>query len=74
VPREDGLRDMPGPAIGDRAPDVDLDDGRARYDLTRHPGFTLVALSSRPDRLPEAEPVLAALQARMGGELGTHRL
>lgn len=74
VPSEQGLRDMPGPAIGDRAPDVDLDDGRTLYDLTRHPGFTLLALSSRPDRLAEAEPVFRDLGGRMGAELRTHPL
>lgn len=74
VPHEHGLRDMPGPAIGDRASDVDLDDGRTLYDLTRHPGFTLLVLSSRPDRLDEAEPAIGALGARMGTELVSHRL
>lgn len=74
VPHEEGLRDMAGPAIGDRAPDADLDDGRTLYDLTRHPGFTLLVLSSQPDRLPEADQVAGDLKGRMGDELSVHRL
>jgi 2-polyprenyl-6-methoxyphenol hydroxylase-like FAD-dependent oxidoreductase len=36
-----------GPAIGDRAPDVDLAPGRSLYDLTRHPSCTLIAVAAR---------------------------
>jgi 2-polyprenyl-6-methoxyphenol hydroxylase-like FAD-dependent oxidoreductase len=39
-----GLAPIDGPAIGDRAPDADLADGRALFDLTRHTGYTLVAI------------------------------
>ncbi len=39
-----GLAPLPGPAIGDRAPDADLADGRTLYGLTRHPDFTLLIL------------------------------
>jgi NADPH-dependent dioxygenase len=33
-----------GPAIGDRAPDVILPDGKSLFALTRHTGFTLLAI------------------------------
>jgi hypothetical protein len=39
-----GLAMLPGPAIGDRAPDVDLESGGALFDSTRHTGFTLLVL------------------------------
>ena len=49
-----------GPAIGDRAPDVDLGRGRTLFDLTRHPSCTLLALPAR-------EGGQAALQASLKG-------
>ena len=33
-----------GPATGDRAPDVDLANGRTLFDLFRHPDFTLLLM------------------------------
>jgi 2-polyprenyl-6-methoxyphenol hydroxylase-like FAD-dependent oxidoreductase len=47
-----------GPAIGDRAPDVDLGLGRTLFDLTRHSSCTLLAL-------PAHESGQAALQASL---------
>jgi NADPH-dependent dioxygenase len=44
VPVASGLAPLPGPAIGDRAPDVDLAGGGALFDATRHTGFTLLVL------------------------------
>jgi hypothetical protein len=44
VPATSGLASLPGPAIGDRAPDVDLEGGGALFDATRHTGFTLLLL------------------------------
>lgn len=43
----EGLVPLEGPAIGDRAPDADLEDGRTLFDLTRHTGFTLIAMPGR---------------------------
>ena len=51
---------VPGPAIGDRAPDIDLGLGRTLYDLTRHASCTLLALPAR-------ESGQAALQASLKG-------
>jgi 2-polyprenyl-6-methoxyphenol hydroxylase-like FAD-dependent oxidoreductase len=44
IPAMTGLASVPGPAIGDRAPDVDLEGGGALFDATRHTGFTLLLL------------------------------
>jgi NADPH-dependent dioxygenase len=49
-----------GPAIGDRAPDVDFDRGRTLFDLTRHPSCTLLAVAAH-------EGGQAALQASLKG-------
>jgi NADPH-dependent dioxygenase len=49
-----------GPAVGDRAPDVDLGVGRTLYDLTSHPSCTLIAVAAR-------EGGQAALQASLKG-------
>jgi 2-polyprenyl-6-methoxyphenol hydroxylase-like FAD-dependent oxidoreductase len=44
VPKHEGLAPLGGPEPGDRAPDVDLGQGRRLFDLTRHPRYTLLAL------------------------------
>jgi 2-polyprenyl-6-methoxyphenol hydroxylase-like FAD-dependent oxidoreductase len=49
-----------GPAVGDRAPDVDLGSGRTLFGLTQHPSCTLIALAAR-------EGGQAALQTRLEG-------
>ena len=67
-----GLSEQPGPAIGDRAPDVDLEGGRTLYDLTRHTGFTLLVLRSASSAASAAGQSLAALQKRFGRVLTTH--
>jgi 2-polyprenyl-6-methoxyphenol hydroxylase-like FAD-dependent oxidoreductase len=47
--RSDALAPLAGPAVGDRAPDAELGGGRALYDFTRHPRFTLLALRAGDD-------------------------
>jgi len=49
-----------GPAVGDRAPDVDLGRGRTLFDLTRHASCTLLVM-------PASESGGAALEARLQG-------
>lgn len=44
IVQPESLHVMDGPVIGDRFPDVDLKDGRALFDFTRHPDFTLLAI------------------------------
>ena len=53
-----------GPAVGDRAPDVDLGSGRTLYDLTRHPSCTLLALPARAERGAALETSLKGLVHR----------
>ena len=74
----EGLSEQPGPVIGpeigDRAPDVDLEDGRTLYDLTRHTGFTLFVLRNAMSRDREGDQSLARLQERFGQVLETHEI
>jgi NADPH-dependent dioxygenase len=58
-----------GPAIGDRAPDVDLGDGRTLFDLTRHAKCTLLALPAREERQAALEASLAPLARRFASVL-----
>ncbi len=45
VVQPQGLAPQPeGPAIGDRAPDVIMPDGKSLFALTRHTGFTLLVI------------------------------
>jgi 2-polyprenyl-6-methoxyphenol hydroxylase-like FAD-dependent oxidoreductase len=53
-----------GPAIGDRAPDVDLGAGRTLFDLTRHASCTLLALPAREERGAAMQASLKALVHR----------
>jgi 2-polyprenyl-6-methoxyphenol hydroxylase-like FAD-dependent oxidoreductase len=57
------LAPLAGPAVGDRAPDAELGGGRALYDFTRHPRFTLLALRASD----EGSPQLAAALRRLVG-------
>jgi 2-polyprenyl-6-methoxyphenol hydroxylase-like FAD-dependent oxidoreductase len=75
------LVELEGPAIGDRAPDVDLETGGTLFDRLRHPYFTLLAMpgtgspSPAVDRMArrfgsvlavETLPASAALSHRYG--------
>ena len=53
-----------GPAVGDRAPDVDLGRGRTLFDLTRHASCTLLALPAREERGTALQAGLKALVHR----------
>jgi NADPH-dependent dioxygenase len=53
-----------GPAIGDRAPDVDLGRGRTLYDLTRHASCTLLVLPASEERQAELQTSLKPLAQR----------
>jgi 2-polyprenyl-6-methoxyphenol hydroxylase-like FAD-dependent oxidoreductase len=49
------LYEVAGPAVGDRAPDVDFESGGTLWDLCRHPRFTLVAIPGNCDPVPIAK-------------------
>jgi hypothetical protein len=53
---------LQGPAVGDRAPDVDFEQGGRLFDRLRHPYFTLLAMPGRLD----LAPILERVQARFG--------
>jgi hypothetical protein len=64
------LTAIDGPAIGDRAPDVDFEGGGTLFDRLRHPYFTLLAM---PDGR-ELAPVIPPLEARFGPVLDVETL
>jgi NADPH-dependent dioxygenase len=74
VDQPDGTVDLAGPLIGDRLPDIDLPDGGSLFDLTRHPGFTLLSLPGKNGSPSQADAVLADFASRYGDLLRCHRL
>jgi NADPH-dependent dioxygenase len=52
-----GLREIDGPAIGDRAPDIDFEQGGTLFDRLRHKYFTLLAMPDGGDLGPLVEPL-----------------
>lgn len=62
----EGLAEQPGPAIGDRAPDADLDDGRTLYQLMRHTRFTLLLLRGTRSRQGRENEALNGFNVRFG--------
>src|SRR5690606_19096011 len=65
------LAALEGPAIGDRAPDAELGDGRALFDLTRHTGFTLLAVPGRAGLTDPAAP-FGEVRDRFGDLVACH--
>ena len=57
VEKPGGLSEIGGPAIGDRAPDVDFEHGGALFDRLRHPYFTLLAMPGDRDLTSILEPL-----------------
>jgi 2-polyprenyl-6-methoxyphenol hydroxylase-like FAD-dependent oxidoreductase len=53
--KPEGLTDISGPAIGDRAPDVDFEVGGSLFDKMRHPYFTLLVTSETASTAPIIE-------------------
>jgi hypothetical protein len=52
-----GLSEIDGPAIGDRAPDVDFERGGTLFDRLRHPYFTLLAMPGDRDLTTVVDPL-----------------
>jgi NADPH-dependent dioxygenase len=44
IRKPDGVSEIDGPAIGDRAPDIDLENGGTLFDRLRHEYFTLLVM------------------------------
>jgi 2-polyprenyl-6-methoxyphenol hydroxylase-like FAD-dependent oxidoreductase len=57
------------PAVGDRAPDVELARGRTLYDLTRHPSCTLIAVAANEYRQGALQVNLRGLARRFAAVL-----
>jgi 2-polyprenyl-6-methoxyphenol hydroxylase-like FAD-dependent oxidoreductase len=52
VQKPTGLSELDGPAIGDRAPDIDFERGGTLFDRLRHEYFTLLAMPDPNGRYP----------------------
>jgi NADPH-dependent dioxygenase len=63
-------KDLDGPAVGDRAPDVDFEQGGTLYDRLHHPYFTLLSM---PGGRATA-PVVDRLRSRFGQVLAVETL
>jgi 2-polyprenyl-6-methoxyphenol hydroxylase-like FAD-dependent oxidoreductase len=63
------LRDFDGPAIGDRAPDVDFEGGGTLFDRLRHEYFTLLVMPEGGNR-----GTAASLETRFGAVLKAETL
>jgi 2-polyprenyl-6-methoxyphenol hydroxylase-like FAD-dependent oxidoreductase len=72
APKTDGLAPLEGPVPGDRAPDVDLGGGRALFDFTRHPRYTLLALPAGERGGPKLELDLKPLAHRFKTVMDFH--
>jgi len=64
------LTEISGPAIGDRAPDVDFEQGGTLFDRLRHEYFTLLAMPGGRDR----SRVIERLQRRFSPVLAVETL
>jgi len=60
VQKPGALTELGGPAIGDRAPDVDFEGGGTLFDRLRHEYFTLLVMASDQHQ----SPVVGQLQRR----------
>jgi FAD binding domain-containing protein/aromatic ring hydroxylase-like protein len=56
IRKPDGLSEIDGPAIGDRAPDIDFENGGTLFDRLRHEYFTLLVMPDGGSLAP-VEPV-----------------
>jgi NADPH-dependent dioxygenase len=74
VEQPEGTEQLAGPLTGDRLPDIDLPDGRCLFDLTRHPGFTLLGLPGREGSRQKLDAALAGFASAYGDLLQCHRL
>ena len=62
VQKPEGKSDLDGPAIGDRAPDVDFEGGGTLFDRLRHDYFTLLVMPVGEDQAP----AVSSLSKRYG--------
>ena len=70
VEKPAALTEVNGPAVGDRAPDIDFEQGGTLFDLLRHEYFTLLAMPDDGNR----SPVIARMQRRFSPVLAVETL
>jgi NADPH-dependent dioxygenase len=61
---------LDGPAVGDRAPDVDFEGGGTLFDRLRHPYFTLIVMPGSR----EVAPIVDPLRKRFGAVMDVETL
>jgi FAD binding domain len=69
VPKPEGLAEIDGPAIGDRAPDIDFENGGTLFDRLRREYFTLLVMPGKDGQAPPA-----SLEKRFGAVVQTEVL
>ena len=74
VPQPEGLADIEGPGIGDRAPDADLRGGTNLFSYFRHPGMTLLLLpgSGNAGEQAQCKRIADAVGERYGAVIHSH--
>src|SRR5262249_50864866 len=70
IPKLAALSELNGPAIGDRAPDIDFEQGGSLFDKLRHPYYTLLVMPG--DRT--AVPIIEQVQRRFVSVLAVETL
>jgi NADPH-dependent dioxygenase len=70
VPKPGTETEIDGPAIGDRAPDIDFEGGGTLFDRLRHDYFTLLVMPGDKD----LGPAIAKLEERFGRVLAVEVL
>jgi len=70
VQKSTALTEINGPAIGDRAPDIDFEQGGTLFDRLRHEYFTLLVMPGDANR----SPVIERLQRRFSPVLAVETL
>jgi hypothetical protein len=68
MPAPAGLTGFDGPAIGDRAPDVDFEQGGTLFDRLRHDYYTLLAMPDGRNVASVIEPLAKRLGAVVKAE------
>jgi hypothetical protein len=70
VQKPAALTEIDGPAIGDRAPDIDFEQGGTLFDRLRHEYFTLLVMTGDRD----LSSVVETLRRRFSGVLAMETL
>ena len=69
IEKPEGTGDLDGPAVGDRAPDVDFEGGGTLFDRLRHEYFTLLVMPDGTDPAPAVQSLTARFGPVMAAEV-----